>query len=295
MRCVRQDVRALAEQSIGLLQSAPGPFDEGELFVLLDRLVLFLSSSSSSSLPVSSSSPRAAVRVRDSPARKAGGMQSKSVALPSSSFARGSSDDSAGPSLRVSGSLLAVSPPLSPPATKQRSGSVWSASPQVERKASSPTPTLGRHKIPQSPSLARSPSEPLKAAVASLCSSCNLRAVCGPCSECGEGQCVNVACAGLYMLKSLGETQKRVICKRCVEKLKQVAATTRAAQSAPSSDAKGGEEEDGADNPMFLAARRRRNKAGADSDNETGNAKKEGQPEDQDDPFENFSWDDDND
>ena len=128
-----------------------------------------------------------------------------------------------------------------------------------------------------------------------LCFACKLRPISGPCSECLEGVCVDVACAGLYQLKSLGETQKRVICKRCIEKLKQKANANRtAASGSASATVPSNMPSDGADNPMFLAAAaRRRNRNRDDSDNEDA-PKKEGQPEDQDDPFADCRWEDEN-
>ena len=361
MQATNPEVRALAEQCIALLQSASGSLlDEEAVREGLAHVVALLSSSKKS--PAAGTSPRAVVRTREAPGRRPGPHQSKSVALPplSSRFSGSTSPPiGGGGPLSPSASSTALTPPVSPPATKGRSGSVWSAtpSPQVERKSAAATPTLGRHKtndaavaaaatlfvttIPgtETPPLSRSEqsereglaklenarlvlskSKELehRAKEGALCSSCRARSVFQPCTECWEGQCADVACAGLYTLKSLGEAAKRLICKRCIEKLKQRAVASRAEthdgkarppaksdspnqQPPPRAAAAAAE----ADNPMFLAAQMRRRPAGpaaeaadeGEATNPMFNAGrrrgKEPEPEvavDQDDPFDDFSW-----
>jgi hypothetical protein len=171
--------------------------------------------------------------------------------------------------------------------------------------------------------LSKSKEVEIKARDGALCSSCRVRRLLQPCTECWEGQCADVACAGLYTLKSLGETQKRLICKRCIEKLKSRALASRAethdgkarlpamadqppivtgvvAASSPPAAPPSGE----ADNPMFLAAQMRRRPAGpagrteASDDEPTNpmfNRRRGKEPDeqtavDQDDPFDDFSW-----
>jgi hypothetical protein len=329
MNSNNNEVRSLAEKCIVLLQSAAPPFEEDVLSSTMQALIQLLSVGPTGRTSTGGqTSPRASVRLREGSSRKPGGVQSKSVALPVPSAKESFSVVSG---VRTSSPGGQLSPPTSP-ATKQRSGSVWSAaqSPQIERRASaSATPTLGRHKTSQPetpPVFARSPSEQVEkdALVKSesaklylqraketenlgkegiLCSSCNLRTMSRPCSECWEGQCVDVVCAGLYTLKSLGESQKRLICKRCIEKLKQIAVASRsetadgkarlpiASKSPDPIMSNKTEQDDGADNPMFLAAKMRRNRRRGDEEEEERRAEASvGQPEDQDDPFDDFSW-----
>lgn len=145
-----------------------------------------------------------------------------------------------------------------------------------------------------------------------------------PCTQCWEGKCLDAVCVGLFTLKSLGENEQRFICRPCIEvrtfrplyvipfshfsplfcqvirkQITQAKANNSggggastnadgdANKPASAAVASGGGAND--ENPMFKAAQMRRKANGPGG--RRGVEEQETKAGDDQDPFEDFSWD----
>lgn len=205
---------------------------------------------------------------------------------------------------------------------KARSGTLWAAgSASIQQKnGEATTPTLGRHKSVRARSestsalaaspptdqrmrdaeaklhaakreLQRSKETEQLAREGMLCTSCRIRGMARACTECWDGQCLDVKCAGLYTLRSVGETKQRFICKTCIGVLRAKIVASRAETLDGKARLPAVHTELEADNPMFLAAQMRRRQVELDGgDWSEGDDYEIPVAVEEDDPFDDFSW-----